>query len=153
MVLAGGTAIAQTAGTTTVDARSAANPNAPEITFTETTHDFGKMKKGSPVSCKFIYKNTGKEPLIIYDCRVGCHCTTAKCSKEAVLPGNTGFIEVHYDSTRIGVFTKELLISSNAKTPVINLLIKGTIEDEDAGKAAPAKDEEMMKTQTKKKVE
>src|SRR4051812_28625354 len=111
MVFAGGFAIGQNGiGTNTVQAGPVANPNAPEITFTETTHDFGTLKKGSPVTCKFAYKNTGKEPLILNDCKVGCHCTTVKCSKDPVQPGKSGFIEARYDSTRLGVFSKEILV-------------------------------------------
>src|SRR5437588_9198993 len=87
------------------------NPNAPEINFTETVHDFGTLKKGSSVTCKFTFKNTGKEDLILSDCKKGCNCTTVKCSKDPVKPGKTSFIEVHYDSTRIGHFTKELLVT------------------------------------------
>ena len=79
-----------------------ANPNAPEITFTETIHDFGVLKKGSPVTCKFTFKNTGKEPLVLRDCFAGCHCTSAKFSKDPVLPGRTGFIEVNTDSKIVG---------------------------------------------------
>jgi hypothetical protein len=152
MVLAGGLSMAQTASTTTVQARATANPNAPEITFNEREHDFGTLKKGVSVTYKFAYKNTGKEPLILRDCRVGCHCTTARCSKEPLMPGKTGFIEVHYDSTRTGAFSKELLVSSNAKTPVLTLIIKGVIEDNEVNKT-PLKDEEMMKMPAVKKVE
>lgn len=109
------------------------SPTAPEITFTETTHDFGAMKKGSAVVYKFQYKNTGKEPLIIFDCKAGCGCTTPKCSKEPLKQGKTGFIEVHYDSTRAGTFAKEVMVTSNAKNPYINLVIKGTIVGEVEG--------------------
>src|SRR4051812_11312929 len=113
MVFAGGFAIGQnTVGTNTVQSHPVANPNAPEIAFTETTHDFGTLKKGLPVAYKFTYKNTGKEPLILHDCRVGCHCTSAKCSKAPVQPGKSDFIEVHYDSTLVGAFSKEILVVS-----------------------------------------
>ena len=136
--------------TSTVQAKRVANPNAPEIVFTETIHDFGILKKGTSVNCRFTFKNTGKEALILHDCRSGCRCTSAKCSKEPILPGKTGFIDVHYDSTLVGTFMKELLISSNAKTPVIFLSIKGAIEDENAKEVMPAKDEEIMKSGNKK---
>ena len=129
------------------------NPNAPEITFTETTHEFGILKKGSSVTYKFIFMNTGKEDLILYDCKKGCNCTTVKYTQEPVKPGKTGFIEVHYDSTRIGHFSKELLVTSNAKTPVLDLYIKGTIEDAQANESAPVKKDDNMKRLDEKKSE
>lgn len=154
IVMAGSLAGAQTAvDTNTIQAGRIANPNAPEITFTETTHDFGTVKKGSSVACKFSYKNTGKEPLILHDCMVGCHCTAARCSKEPLQPGKTGFIAVTYDSTRIGEFSKKILVSSNASHPVLTLIIKGVIEDQEVSNVAPAKDEGKMKTSVSKKVE
>ena len=121
---------------------------APEITFTETIHDFASVKKGSSVVYKFPYKNTGKEPLLIYDCRAGCHCTTPKCSKEPLKPGKTGFIEVHYDSMRVGNFGKEIMVTSNAKNGIINLIIKGTIvgEEEGTDEKPPVTNEEKVKT-------
>ncbi|MBI4930725.1 MAG: DUF1573 domain-containing protein [Bacteroidetes bacterium] len=123
------------------------SPTAPEITFTETTHDFGNVKKGAPVVYKFNYKNTGKEALIIFDCKAGCHCTTPKCSKEPLKPGKTGFIEVHYDSMRVGSFAKEVIVTSNAKNAYVNLVIKGVVvgEAEGTDEKSPVKNEEKMK--------
>ena len=127
------------------------SPTAPEITFTETNHDFGNLKKGSQVVYKFKYKNTGKEPLIISECRAGCHCTTAKCSKEPLKPGKTSFIEVHYDSMRVGDFTKEVIVISNAKNSHTSVSIKGMILGEAEGTDSPAKNEEKMKSTENKK--
>ena len=109
------------------------SPKAPEITFTETAHDFGTVKKGSPIVYQFKFKNTGKESLIIFDCKAGCHCTTPKCPKEAIKPGKTGIIEVHYDSMRVGNFNKEVIVNSNAKTPHVSVNIKGMVAGEVEG--------------------
>jgi len=124
------------------------SPTAPEITFTETTHEFGTVKKGSPVMYKFQYKNTGKEPLIIFDCKAGCSCTTPKCSKEPLKPGKSDFIEVHYDSMKVGTFGKEISVTSNAKNAYVNLVIKGTIVGETEG--TDMKKEEEIKSPSEK---
>lgn len=122
----------------TTPTASVAYPNAPFIEFESTVHEFGSVKKGSPVVCKFKYTNTGKEPLIIYNCKAGCGCTTPKCSKDPLKPGKTGFIEVHYDSMRVGTFAKEVMVASNARNGVINLVIKGTVIGETEGADVPA---------------
>lgn len=129
------------------------SPTAPEITFEQTNHDFGTVKKGSPVVYQFKFKNTGKEPLIIYDCKAGCHCTTPMCPKDAIKPGKSGFIEVHYDSMRVGNFAKEVIINSNAKTPHISVVIRGIIDGEAEGtdQKSPAKNEEKMKAPVQNK--
>ncbi len=150
-LLAGGSVIAQPA-----DSRKAGvvvNPNAPEITFAETMHDFGTVKKGSLMTCRFNYKNTGKEALIVSDCKKGCHCTTVTCSKEPLEPGATGFIEARYDSMLIGTFAKELLIISNAKTPVVSVLVKGNVVDAESAEALPVKKDDNMKPPIEKKPE
>ena len=123
-------------------------PNMPEMTFTASEHDFGTLKKGQPMTWKFEFKNTGKEDLIISNCRGGCECTKAKCSLDPAKPGKTGFIEVHYDSTRIGKFGKEVLVHSNSRKPVMFLVIRGNVED-----PAALKVEEPVKVPVEKKTE
>ncbi len=109
-------------------AKPAANPNAPEIFFEETTHDFAKLQKGDECSFEFKFKNTGKEPLILANCQASCGCTTPTCPKEPIAPGASGTIKVKYDSNRVGAFNKSVTITSNAKNNPVILNIKGTIE-------------------------
>src|ERR1041385_2141817 len=52
------------------------NPNGPEVSFEETSHDFATLQKGDDCSYEFKFKNTGKEPLIIANCQASCGCTT-----------------------------------------------------------------------------
>ena len=110
------------------------DPKAPFIKFETVSHDFGDLKRGSPVVYKFKYKNTGKEPLVIYDCKAGCGCTTPKCSKEPLKHNKSAYIEVHYDSLRIGKFKKEVMISSNAANGTQSVIIMGNIIGESEGK-------------------
>lgn len=141
------TAVTPVAPLPTAQPTATFSPTAPEITFTETTHDFGTLKKGSPVVYKFHYKNTGKEALIIFNCKAGCSCTTPKCSKEPLKSGKSDFIEVHYDSMKVGTFGKEVIVTSNAKNAYINLVIQGTIvgESEETGEKYRMKNEKKMK--------
>lgn len=148
LCLSGSVGIAQTAGTATVQPAQP-YPNMPEIVFVTSEHDFGMLKKGQPVTYKFEFKNTGKEDLVISNCRAGCECTRAKCSTDPIKPGKTSFIEVHYDSARIGKFGKEVMVHSNARKPVMFLMIRGNIVDTDA----PIKAEEPVKVPVEKKTE
>ena len=49
-----------------------ANPNAAQISFTQETIDYGKIKKDANGEREFVFKNTGKEPLIITNCVGSC---------------------------------------------------------------------------------
>jgi hypothetical protein len=104
------------------------NPNAAEITFETDVHDYGTVKQGADGGCEFKFTNTGKEPLIISNAVGSCGCTVPTYPKEPILKGQSAVIKVHYDTKRVGGFTKTVTISSNAKTSTKMLTIKGTVE-------------------------
>ena len=115
------------------------NPNAPEATFEVTSHDFGTLQKGDDCTFDFKFKNTGKEPLILANCQASCGCTTPACPKEPIGPGSSGAIKVKYDSNRVGVFTKTVTVTSNAKNSPVTLTIKGKIDGPAQEEAFPGK--------------
>jgi len=116
-----------------------ANPNAPEITFEETSHDFGTIQKGEDCTHDFKFKNTGKEPLILANCQASCGCTAPSCPKEPIAPGASGSVKVKYDSNRVGVFTKTVTVTSNAKNSPVTLSIKGKVDGPAQEEAFPGK--------------
>ncbi len=123
----------------------AENPNAPEMTFENEIHDYGTIKQGADGGCEFKFKNTGKEPLVISNAKGSCGCTVPTWPKEPIMKGQTGVIKVHYDTKRVGAFTKTVTIESNAKTNARVLTIKGTVEaspEGDADQGMPLKKSE-----------
>jgi ferredoxin len=124
---------------------AAPDPNAPEIKFETKNIDFGKVVKGDENNSTRFFKftNVGKSPLIISSCHGSCGCTVPSCPTEAILPGKSGEIKVHYDINRLGNFTKTVTVSSNAKNNNEVLQINGVVEDKagaaDAGKPAETK--------------
>lgn len=107
---------------------AADNPNAPEITFENDMHDYGTIKQAADGNCEFKFTNTGKEPLIISNAVGSCGCTVPTFPKEPILKGQSAIIKVHYDTKRVGAFTKNVTVTSNAKTATKVLTIKGTVE-------------------------
>lgn len=128
----------------TVPAPKADNPNAPEITFDKEIHDYGTIKQGADGNCEFKFKNTGVEPLIISAAKGSCGCTVPTYPKEPIMKGQTGSIKVHYDTKRVGAFTKTVTINSNAKSEVKTLTIKGVVEASE--EAAPEQATPFKKT-------
>ena len=98
-----------------------------EMTFEYTEHNFGTMKQGSDVSFDFVYKNTGKAPLIITNVKKSCGCTTPEWSKEPLKKRKTNVIKVIYDSKRIAHFNKTITVYSTAKNSPIVISIEGNI--------------------------
>lgn len=97
------------------------------IDFETKVIDFGTIEKNSDGTRVFSFSNTGNGPLIISDVKTSCGCTVPTYSKEAILPGETGEIEIKYDTKRLGSFSKTITVLSNANQSKKTLKIKGTI--------------------------
>ncbi len=88
----------------------------PKIQFDKTEHDFGIIMQGEKVSYTFKYKNIGNADLIIKDATASCGCTVPHYSKEPIAPGETGEIEVIFNSeNRTGRQTKTITVWSNCQ--------------------------------------
>lgn len=123
-------------------ANAQANDNAAEITFESETIDYGTIEQGSNGEREFVFTNTGKEPLIISNCKGSCGCTVPNCPKQPIAPGEKGVIKVKYDTKRIGQFTKQVTVNSNAKTPTKRVTIRGVVKKKDnGGETVPMKKE------------
>lgn len=108
-----------------------ANTSNAEITFEKDFHDFGTIEFAGKGTYDFKFKNTGTEPLIISDAKGSCGCTVPTYPKNIpILPGESQVIKVTYDTRRPGNFTKTVTVSSNSKTPVKSIMIKGTVSAE-----------------------
>ncbi|PQJ15602.1 DUF1573 domain-containing protein [Aureicoccus marinus] len=99
-----------------------------KIEFKTETIDYGKVERGSNGVRTFEFTNTGAIPLVITDVKSSCGCTIPKKPEEPIAPGETGIIEVKYDTNRaVGPFRKAITVTSNADTPTKVLKIKGEL--------------------------
>ncbi len=96
----------------------------PTIDFEEMEYNFGTVIAGEKVSHAFVFKNNGKGNLIISNVKTSCGCTASKWTKEPVKPGETGIVEVVFDSAnRSGKQTKTAIVYSNAQPNSTELVI------------------------------
>lgn len=94
------------------------------LTFQSPEHDFGKVKAGEKVGCIFSYTNTGDADLVITAASASCGCTVPKYDRKPVPPGNSGTIEVVFDTSgREGLQTKTVVVQSNAENNLVILRI------------------------------
>lgn len=100
---------------------------APAFQWSEKEHDFGKIKKGTPVSTTFTYTNTGKAPLSVTDVKASCGCTVPEYTKEVVAPGKTGSVKATYNAANVGTFLKSITVTSNVEGGPVILTIKGEV--------------------------
>lgn len=99
----------------------------PIIKFENLEHDFGTIENGADGSCKFVFSNTGTEPIVLSNVQSSCGCTIPQWPKEPIAPGASSSIDVKYDTKRTGVFSKSITVTSNGSEAPIVLKIKGTV--------------------------
>ncbi len=112
----------------TVPAATAPDPNAPTMSFAKDAIDYGTIKQDADGYRVFAFKNEGKTPIIISEAHGSCGCTVPTYPKEPIQPGATAEIKVHYDTHRVGPFSKSVTVNSNAKNSPVVLKISGTVE-------------------------
>ena len=103
--------------------------NSQEFKFEQETIDYGKIVKGSEGERTFVFTNVGDAPLIIQSIKSSCGCTVPKKPENPIMPGEKGEIKVSYDTKRIGGFSKQITILSNAITARKIVKIKGLVSN------------------------
>jgi len=100
-----------------------------KIEFKTDVIDYGTIEKGANGVRFFEFTNTGEAPLIITKVKSSCGCTTPSWPKNPVLPGESGKIEVKYNTMIVSPIRKTITVSSNADKPTVALKIKGLVVD------------------------
>ncbi|HOU30283.1 MAG TPA: DUF1573 domain-containing protein [Bacteroidales bacterium] len=115
-------------GKTSTGNALASSSDTAVIEFEEYEHDFGKIIAGEKVATIFKFKNTGKGPLVLNSVTTSCGCTVSKYSTKPILPGDSGTIEVIFDSGGYnGMQKKTVTVRSNASNPYVMLQIKAEV--------------------------
>lgn len=129
-VLLAGMVTAQQPAPTQTPATTSAE--MPAFAWEKTSHSFGKIPQGKPVSVVFSFTNTGSKALILTSVSPGCGCTTEDYSKEAIAPGKKGFVKLIFNAAAIGPFTKSATVTANTNPGVITLYFNGEVVPADA---------------------
>ena len=115
------------------DPEGKARGKGQEIWFEEHLHDYGTIEEDSDGTWSFVFKNVGKEAIVINRVRSTCGCTIPDWPREPFEPGSTGKITVKYNTATTGTFLKSVYVYSTAANSPVKLQIKG--------KVIPAKEE------------
>ena len=96
----------------------------PEFNFEKELHDFGQLVDGEKVSYSFKFTNSGDAPLIISNAKGSCGCTVPNWSRDPIAPGESGSIDVTFNSSgRSGKQNKAITLTANTNPnrKVINI--------------------------------
>lgn len=102
-----------------------------KIEFDKIVHDFGDiMLNSGHHSCKFTFKNTSHQPVIIQTVISSCGCTNPVWTKSPVLPGKTGTIDVTFLNDQGPYpFDKSITVYISGERKPFSLRIKGVVHD------------------------
>lgn len=100
-----------------------------QILFEKDLHDFGKVKAGEEIACRFGFINIGQQPLVIQDIIAGCGCTNVTYPTKPVLPGYKDAVEVVFDTRgRKGHQRQVVRVISNGSRFPKELIIRAEVE-------------------------
>lgn len=100
----------------------------PTMDFVSEEIDYGTIEQNADPLRTFNFTNNGDAPLQITNAKGSCGCTVPTWPKEPIFPGESGTIEVRYDTKRIGKFVKRVTLTTNVGTDKVTLTIKGLVE-------------------------
>lgn len=99
-----------------------------KITFNEKIYSFGKIVEGDIIEHRFDFLNTGKGDLNIKSAKASCGCTVPSFPFTTIVPGDSGYIGVVYNSIgKFGEQKPEIVIKSDASNQEVVLYLKGEV--------------------------
>ncbi|MBL4624236.1 MAG: DUF1573 domain-containing protein [Flavobacteriales bacterium] len=98
------------------------NEAMPKMKFEKDLYDFGEISQGEKVSFSYAFKNEGNADLVITSAQGSCGCTVPTWPKEPIKAGETGQIDVVFDSNgKSGKQHKKVTIVANT-SPATNVV-------------------------------
>ncbi len=100
------------------------------VALIDSVHDFGTITEGETVEFSFRFKNSGNKPLIVSNATASCGCTIPEKPEKPIMPGETGFIKVKFNSERrVGQTSKSVHVVANTVPAFPDLVLKGTVQE------------------------
>lgn len=104
--------------------------NDPTIIFEETIFNFDTIIQGSDGEHHFWFTNEGNAPLLITSAFSSCGCVVPEWPKEPIVPNTKSSIKVKYNTSKLGHFTKVIVVKSNdPESPKTVLRINGVVKE------------------------
>ena len=104
--------------------------NTTTVQMIDSAYNFGTITEGEKVEYSYRFKNTGTNPLVIFEAHASCGCTVPEKPEKPILPGETGFLKVVFNSTgKKGHNEKDITVSANANPAFPILKLSGEIKE------------------------
>ena len=111
--------------------------NVARMVFEEESFDFGEVNEGETVTHVYEFKNTGKVPLVISNARSTCGCTVPKWPNDPIPPGESGQIEVKFNTqNKKNKQTKPITITANTYPSATKVYLTGFVNPKEEDNAS-----------------
>ncbi len=100
------------------------------IAWNETIHFFeGGVPTGPPASFKFQFTNYSQHPIKVKGVEAACSCTATDFSRDAIPPGESGWIQAAYKTENtFGFFKKYVDVFFEGSTNKHRLYLTGSVD-------------------------
>lgn len=89
------------------------------ITWKSTSLNLGQVKKNQVREISFEFKNDAKQEVKILEAKGSCGCTQITYPEGPIKAGETASIKAKYRSGKVGIFKKNIRITSSlSETPI-----------------------------------
>jgi len=96
--------------------------NTTTVQMIDSIYNFGTITQDEKVEYSYKFKNTGNNPLVVFEAHASCGCTVPEKPEKPILPGETGYLKVVFNSAgKKGHTEKEINVSANT-TPAFPIL-------------------------------
>lgn len=101
----------------------------PDMKLEVEDYDFGTIQQGEVINFSVKFTNTGKSDLVINNCTASCGCTVPNWPKQPIRPGESGYIDVQFDSNgKQQEIAKDVTVSTNCVPAVRKIKFHGYVK-------------------------
>lgn len=101
------------------------------VKFKDKTHNFGKIKQGTPVTYDFPFINVSGKPLVVESAVASCGCTTPTWPQAPVAKDKADKITAGFNAANPGPFTKTITVKLSGLDTPVQLTITGEVLNAD----------------------
>ena len=102
----------------------------PKLVFAQEMYNFGDVKEGDVIGKYIHFRNDGTAPLVLSKVIANCGCIEVRYPDKPVKPGDTGKIEVIFDTN--GFYGRQVkflkIFSNDSSSTEKELMIFATVE-------------------------
>lgn len=100
------------------------------VQLIDSVYNFGTVADGEVVTFNFRFKNSGDKPMVITNTTASCGCTVPEKPEKPIMPGETGFIKVAFNSKgKIGHNEKNITVMANTNPAFPTLVLTGDVKE------------------------